>query len=176
MVDHSANASLDSMEGRGRRRDPHRDPTALERHVRALLRHDHDDDVAGATNGELARHGELCFGCGQANIFGLQLELQRGQDGTASGRFFVKQDHQGADGSAHPGVVAAALADAMARCAGTSAPPRRLELDFDAPAPVGAFVGVEARVERRGGGTIEAVAHADSADGRVASARALFAA
>ena len=35
-------------------------------------------------------HHELCFGCGQANLFGLQLELERTDDGSVRGRFFVK--------------------------------------------------------------------------------------
>src|SRR5918997_1999277 len=58
------------------------------------------------------RHHDLCFGCGQANLFGLQLELARSGNGV-EGRFFVKQDHQGPDGNAHPGVLAAALEEAL---------------------------------------------------------------
>ena len=46
------------------------------------------------------RHHDLCFGCGLANVFGLHLELERTGGGGLSGRFFVKQDHQGPDGSA----------------------------------------------------------------------------
>ena len=41
--------------------------------------------------GERLSHHDLCFGCGQANLFGLQLELERTDEGVA-GRFFVKQD------------------------------------------------------------------------------------
>jgi acyl-coenzyme A thioesterase PaaI-like protein len=54
-------------------------------------------------------HHELCFGCGQANLFGLQLELEPATGGGVEGRFFVKQDHQGPPGYAHGGVLAAAL-------------------------------------------------------------------
>ena len=46
-------------------------------------------------------HHELCFGCGQQNPFGLQLELERRPEGGVAGRFFVKQDHQGPPGYAH---------------------------------------------------------------------------
>ena len=69
------------------------------------------------------------------------------------GRFFVKQDHQGPPGYAHGGVLAAALDEAMAllifdeRSVAVTA---RLEVDLRAPAPVGTFVRVEARVEERG--------------------------
>jgi hypothetical protein len=44
------------------------------------------------------RHHDLCFGCGQANLFGLQLELEPRPEGGVAGRFFVKQDHQGTPG------------------------------------------------------------------------------
>jgi acyl-coenzyme A thioesterase PaaI-like protein len=78
------------------------------------------------------KHHDLCFGCGQANLFGLQME---------AGRFFVKQDHQGPDGAAHPGILATALAEAML-LAGQDVTGMRIELR--APAPVGEFVEIEA--------------------------------
>jgi acyl-coenzyme A thioesterase PaaI-like protein len=77
-------------------------------------------------------HRDLCFGCGQANLFGLQME---------GGRFFVKQDHQGPDGNAHPGILATALAEAML-LAGHDV--SRMRVELAAPAPVGEFVEVEA--------------------------------
>ena len=77
-------------------------------------------------------HDDLCFGCGQANLFGLQLE---------SGRFFVKQDHQGADGVAHPGIVAAALIEAISKAGGD---PSAVRVELLGPAPVGEFVYIEA--------------------------------
>jgi acyl-coenzyme A thioesterase PaaI-like protein len=99
-------------------------------------------------------HHDLCFGCGQANLFGLQLELERRPDGGVEGRFFIKQDHQGPPGLAHGGVLTAALDEAMAlalAAEGTAAHTARLEVDLLAPAPVGAFVRVSARIsESRG--------------------------
>ena len=86
-------------------------------------------------------HHELCFGCGQANLFGLQLELSRAADGV-EGRFFVKQDHQGAPGLAHAGVLTAALEEALSLAAGRR--PARLEVELVAPAPVGTFVRIRA--------------------------------
>jgi acyl-coenzyme A thioesterase PaaI-like protein len=87
------------------------------------------------------RHHELCFGCGQANLFGLQLELSPTAE-EVEGRFFVKQDHQGPPGFAHAGVLTAALEEAMALAAGRR--PTRLSVELVAPAPVGAFVLVRA--------------------------------
>jgi acyl-coenzyme A thioesterase PaaI-like protein len=93
-------------------------------------------------------HHDLCFGCGQANLFGLQLEAQRGPGGAVEGRFFVKQDHQGPPGFAHAGVLAAALEEAMALAAAPAAGRTvRLELELLEAAPVGTFVSVSARVE-----------------------------
>jgi acyl-coenzyme A thioesterase PaaI-like protein len=95
-----------------------------------------------------AAHHDLCFGCGQANLFGLQLELVRSAGGV-EGRFFVKQDHQGPPGVAHGGVIAAALDEAMAlllQGQGTAAMTGRLEVELLAPAPVGAFVTVRAEL------------------------------
>jgi hypothetical protein len=117
----------------------------------------------GRPGGPLVHHG-LCFGCGQANLFGLLAELERRDDGSIAGRCFLKQDHQGPDpGSAHPGVVAAALAEAMLLAAGPGATLATLEVHFEAPAPVGAFLELQGTADR-------AVATADGH--AIASARA----
>jgi acyl-coenzyme A thioesterase PaaI-like protein len=87
-------------------------------------------------------HHDLCFGCGQANLFGLQLEATGAADGAVVGRFFVKQDHQGPGGAVHPGVVAAALTEAMGLALGGE--PARVEVELLAGAPVGTMVDVEA--------------------------------
>jgi acyl-coenzyme A thioesterase PaaI-like protein len=124
------------------------------------------------------RHHDLCFGCGQANLFGLQLELERRDGGSVAGRFFVKQDHQGPPGHAHGGIVGAALDDAMALASGEgpeSAITARLEVDLRAPAPVGAFLLLEASVEPGGGRRLEGRATARREDGTlVAEARAVL--
>jgi acyl-coenzyme A thioesterase PaaI-like protein len=123
------------------------------------------------------RHHDLCFGCGQANLFGLQLELEGSGDGV-EGRFFVKQDHQGPPGYAHGGVIAAALDEAMALLVferGTFAVTGRLEVDLLAPAPVGTFVRVSARLSVEGERALELSADAAGEDGRrLAAARGTF--
>jgi acyl-coenzyme A thioesterase PaaI-like protein len=122
-------------------------------------------------------HHDLCFGCGQANLFGLQLELERRPEGGVEGRFFVKQDHQGPPGYAHGGVIAAALDEAMALLLhdeGTPAVTTRLEVELRAPAAVGSFVSVEAEVKERDGRTITLAATARGEAGAVASARGTF--
>ena len=109
-------------------------------------------------------HHELCFGCGQGNLFGLQLELERRPDGGVEGRFFVKQDHQGPPGFAHGGVLAAALEEAMALHAQGTA--TRLEVELLVPVPVGTFVSVSARVVEGAGRELRLSAVASDEEGR----------
>jgi acyl-coenzyme A thioesterase PaaI-like protein len=127
--------------------------------------------------GERIRHHELCFGCGQQNLFGLQLELERRPEGGVAGRFFVKQDHQGPPGYAHGGVIAAALDEAMSLLLhdqGTYALTGRLEVELQAPAPIGTFIQLEADVESAEGRTLILTATASGEDGRLATARGTF--
>jgi acyl-coenzyme A thioesterase PaaI-like protein len=124
------------------------------------------------------RHHDVCFGCGQANLFGLQLEVERGPEGGVAGRFFVKQDHQGPPGYAHGGVIAAALDEAMGLVLhgrGTHAVTARLEVDLRTAAPVGSFVRLEADVERVEGRWLHVTARALGEDGgELAAARGVF--
>jgi acyl-coenzyme A thioesterase PaaI-like protein len=94
-------------------------------------------------------HHELCFGCGHANLFGLQMEVEATGERGVSGRFFVKQDHQGPPGYAHGGIMATALDEAMSLLAhhvGTYPLTAGLSIELLAPAPVGTFVAVSAEV------------------------------
>jgi acyl-coenzyme A thioesterase PaaI-like protein len=110
-------------------------------------------------------HHELCFGCGRTNLFGLLMDVERTGDGRVRGRGFVKQDHQGpVPGVAHPGVVAAALSEAMAFAADGEL--ESLEMQLHASVPVGAFIEVEAHVADR---ALTAAARVDGKE--VASAR-----
>jgi acyl-coenzyme A thioesterase PaaI-like protein len=125
-------------------------------------------------------HHELCYGCGIANVFGLQMEAERDPGGGVTGRFFLKQDHQGPPGLAHPGVIALALEEAMSLALaeeGVSAFPRSLELRLEDPPPVGVFVHVSARVESAEGESVPVSARAEMGGSEartLATARAVF--
>jgi hypothetical protein len=120
-------------------------------------------------------HHELCFGCGRVNLFGLLLELDPAGPDAVAGRGFLKQDHQGADrGHAHEGVVAAALIDAMALACGPDARVAAFEISTGDPAPVGAWLDIEARVERRDSMGADASATARADQRMVAQARGSF--
>ena len=123
------------------------------------------------------RHHDLCFGCGQANLFGLQIELERSEGGGVEVRFFVKQDHQGPPGYAHGGVISAALDEAMSLLLhgqGTFALTGELQVELKAPAPVGSFVALRADVEEVSGRSIRVAAEASGDDGLVAVAQGTF--
>ncbi len=120
-------------------------------------------------------HHELCFGCGRTNLFGLLLEVEQTGPREVAGRCFLKQDHQGPDrGGAHPGVVGAALAEAMALACGPEAQIVSYEVTIGETASVGAFLEVQARVERRDGPRAYAAATATADQRMVAQARGSF--
>jgi hypothetical protein len=91
-------------------------------------------------------HHDLCFACGRTNLFGLLLELEPSGPGAVTGRCFIKQDHQGAEpGTAHEGVITAALSDAISLArGGRQARAKALEVELLASAPVGSFLDIEA--------------------------------
>ncbi len=116
------------------------------------------------------RHHDLCFGCGQANLFGIQLELEPADGGGVAGRFFLKQDHQGPPGVGHGGIVATALDEAMAlavHAEGVRALTRRLEVELLAPARVGSFIRLTAEIAERSSDRLVARAVAEGDEGEV---------
>jgi uncharacterized protein (TIGR00369 family) len=129
-------------------------------------------------DGQRLFHHELCFGCGQANLFGLQLELARRPEGGVAGRFFVKQDHQGPPGYAHGGILATALDEAMSLLVherGQLALTGRLEVDLLAPVPVGTYVLVSADAAQVSGRRLRLEASAvNEAGTALAKARGTF--
>jgi len=121
---------------------------------------------AGRPSGRPLVHHELCFGCGRQNLFGLLAELEPAGEDLVAGRCFLKQDHQGPKpGAVHPGILAAALAEAMSLAHGGDASMRGLEVRFESALAIGEFVELEASPDE---------ATARSAGRRVASARATW--
>jgi hypothetical protein len=129
----------------------------------------------GRAAGSPLVHHELCFGCGRINLFGILLEVEPAGPDAVAGRCFIKQDHQGAQrGSAHEGVVGAALCEAMALACGPDARAVAFEIEISAAAPVGAFLELAARIDRRDGQISYATATATADQRMVAQARGTF--
>jgi acyl-coenzyme A thioesterase PaaI-like protein len=98
------------------------------------------------------KHHDLCFGCGDANLFGLHLEAESSEGDGLAGRFHLRDEHVGRSGFAHSGVISAVLFEAMAlalHAEGTHAAAEHLEVDIESPVPVDSTVELRARVERR---------------------------
>ena len=121
-------------------------------------------------------HHELCFGCGRTNLFGLLLEVQPAGRDSVAGRCFVKQDHQGSvPGTAHAGVIVAALSEAMALACGEEATVTKIEAELVEQVPVGSFLDLEARVDASDYAGARASATASVDGKRVASAKGSYA-
>jgi acyl-coenzyme A thioesterase PaaI-like protein len=125
-------------------------------------------------------HYEGCRGCGDVPG-SLRLASWVGEDGLAvHSRFDVLDEHQGAPGLLHGGMLVTAFDDALgtaytqiARAAVTA----RLETDFRRPVPVGTTLWFRSRVDAIVGRKIytSGVAYLGELDGEVAgTARALF--
>src|SRR5947209_2653439 len=120
-------------------------------------------------------HHELCFGCGRTNLFGLLSELERTEEGVVAGRCFIKQDHQGPQrGTAHEGIVAAALSEAMSFACGEKMRAVSIEVTLEGRIPVGEFLEVEAQVLDLPDGAFQATATAMAQDEPVAGARGTY--
>jgi uncharacterized protein (TIGR00369 family) len=119
----------------------------------------------------------LCFGCGQRNPEGLQIQFEA--DGLrVRGRFLARQAHQGFPGVAHGGIAAAALDEAMGwamYAAGAWAMTARMEVKYRRPLPLDRELIVTAAVTRDRGRLLEAEAEIRTPEGdRLAEAKALF--
>jgi uncharacterized protein (TIGR00369 family) len=95
-----------------------------------------------------------CFGCGQDNADGLQLEFLRAQDGTVVCFPTVPARFDGPTTYVHGGIIATLLDEAMSksvRVLGVAAMTRRMEIDYLRPVHSGAPVRLEGRLVRSEG-------------------------
>ena len=96
----------------------------------------------------LGPHYRDCYACGDRRVGGLRLELRRAEGVALQAEFTVTEDHQGAPGLAHGGLLAAAFDDALGYVLwilGQPAVTGRLETDYLRPVPVGAVLHITAR-------------------------------
>lgn len=111
-------------------------------------------DVADRVERVKARY-ENCFGCGRANVIGLQLGGFALENQTVTATFRPRPEYRGFDGILHGGIIATALdellgwtaillADAMAVTA-------KLDLRYRSPGPADGDYRLEGRVDDRRG-------------------------
>lgn len=102
-----------------------------------------------ATGSELPSHFKHCFGCGDLHPTGLHLKAKVEEGLSISAQFTVTENHQGAPGLAHGGLLSLAFDEALGKLMWLLRAPAvtaRLETDFLAPVPIGTTIYISARI------------------------------
>lgn len=104
---------------------------------------------APAPGEKIPSHFGHCFGCGDLHPSGLHFISYAGEGMNLTGQFTVTDQHQGAPGLAHGGLLALAFDEALGklmwllRAPGVTA---RLETDFLKPVPMGSTLYINAEI------------------------------
>lgn len=129
---------------------------------------------------KIPSHFGHCFGCGDLHPTGLHFSAVAGSGLDLTGKFTVTENHQGAPGLAHGGLLSLAFDEALGKLMWlirTPAVTGRLETDFLMPVPMGRTLYIDAHITGRSGRKIytQAQGRLDSPTGEVAViAAALF--
>ena len=114
-----------------------------------------------ATGSELPSHFKHCFGCGDLHPTGLHLKARVEEGLTISARFTVTENHQGAPGLAHGGLLSLAFDEALGKLMWLLRSPAvtaRLETDFLLPVPIGTTLFISATITGQQGRKVYSVA------------------
>ena len=121
-----------------------------------------------------------CFGCGELHPTGLHLVAHAGNGVDLTAEFTVTENHQGAPGLAHGGLLSLAFDEALGKLMWLLRAPAvtaRLETDFLRPVPMGSTLHISARITGQVSRKVycEAEGRLNSVDGELAvKAAALF--
>lgn len=116
----------------------------------------------------------MCFGCGVANVAGLQIRFFNAGPGACQAEVTLDDRFQGYPGIAHGGIVATMLDEAVGRAPMADNPNRfmytaRLELRYRQPVPLGQKLTVRGRIEKDRGRLVTAVGEVYLPDGSIAA-------
>lgn len=126
-----------------------------------------------ATGSQIPSHFKHCFGCGDLHPTGLHLKAHVGEGLTITGQFTVTENHQGAPGLAHGGLLSLAFDEALGKLMWLLRAPAvtaRLETDFLRPVPIGSVLHISAKITGQMGRKVysEAEGHLNAPDGDLA--------
>ena len=125
------------------------------------------------TGSELPSHFKHCFGCGDLHPTGLHLKARVGEGLSITAQFTVTENHQGAPGLAHGGLLSLAFDEALGKLMWLLRAPAvtaRLETDFLLPVPIGTTLYMSAHITGVQGRKVYSVSEGrlNSADGPLA--------
>jgi acyl-coenzyme A thioesterase PaaI-like protein len=98
---------------------------------------------------KIPSHFGHCFGCGELHPTGLHLVAEAGAGADLTAKFTVTENHQGAPGLAHGGLLSLAFDEALGKLMWLIRSPAvtaRLETDFLKPVPMGTTLHITARI------------------------------
>lgn len=101
---------------------------------------------------KIPSHFGHCFGCGELHPTGLHLVAYAGNGLDITAEFTVTENHQGAPGLAHGGLLSLALDEALGKLMWLLRAPAvtaRLETDFLKPVPIGTTLFISAQITGR---------------------------
>ncbi len=104
---------------------------------------------APAPGVEIPTHYPRCFGCGSDATDGLRMRFWAGEGLTIRARMVIGENHQGAPGLAHGGILAAAFDEALGGLNWLLQVPAvtgTLETRFRRPVPVGQTLFIECEI------------------------------
>lgn len=105
--------------------------------------------MAPAIGSKIPSHFGHCFGCGDLHPTGLHLVAYAGEGLDITAQFTVTEDHQGAPGLAHGGLLSLAFDEALGKLMWLLRAPAvtgRLETDFIKPVPMGTTLYITAEI------------------------------
>lgn len=98
---------------------------------------------------KIPSHFGHCFGCGELHPTGLRLVAYAGAELDITAQFTVTENHQGAPGLAHGGLLSLAFDEALGKLMWLLRAPAvtaRLETDFLKPVPIGSTLHITAKI------------------------------
>ena len=128
---------------------------------------------APAAKSQIPSHFGHCFGCGELHVTGLHFKGIAGENLDLTGNFTVTENHQGAPGLAHGGLLSLAFDEALGKLMWLLRAPAvtgRLETDFMKPVPMGSTLHITAEITGQVNRKVytSAIGRLNSPDGEIA--------